>query len=74
MLPGGHISRAGYHLTKLQVGGASALSNAVIMLLRNGTEVKQTGCSTYKWRGIEEHINQRGMSLTSYQEEDSKAC
>jgi len=32
-LPGGHISLAGYHLAQLQVGGASALSNADIILV-----------------------------------------
>jgi len=37
LLPGGHISLAGYHLTKLQVGGASALSNVVYMIFKKSS-------------------------------------
>ena len=39
MLPEGHISLVGYHLAKLQVGGASALSNAVTIIVKHAINI-----------------------------------
>jgi len=72
LLPGGHISRAGYHLAKLQVGGASALSNAVNMIVKQAININLIIRSEYKWRGIGELTNPNAPNPMSYREDGSK--